>query len=102
MVAVEQLFPETQRVIVDDLAHLILPFGARVSLWLMRSAIARDWMVRLTERTFPGLWGGMMCRKRYIDEKLIESVGQIDAVVNLGAGFDTITARRITSGELSK
>jgi O-methyltransferase involved in polyketide biosynthesis len=43
-----------------------------------------------------------MCRKRYIDEKLIESVGQIDAVVNLGAGFDTITARRITSGELSK
>lgn len=31
----------------------------------------------------------MMCRKRYIDEKLIESLNQIDAVVNLGAEFDT-------------
>jgi len=46
-------------------------------------------MVRATETAFPGLWGGMMCRKRCIDEKLIESVRRIDAVVNLGAGLDT-------------
>jgi methyltransferase (TIGR00027 family) len=31
----------------------------------------------------------LMCRKRYIDEKLIESIDQIDAVLDLGAGFDT-------------
>lgn len=30
-----------------------------------------------------------MCRKRYTDEKLIDSVHQIEPVVNLGAGFDT-------------
>lgn len=34
--------------------------------------------------------GGIMGRKRYIDDKVIESAdGHIDAVVNLGAGFDT-------------
>jgi methyltransferase (TIGR00027 family) len=88
MVAIEQLFPKDRRIVVDDLAYAMLPFGARAFLWLVRPAFA-DWMVRATERRFPGLWGGIMCRKRYIDEKLIEAAGQIDAVVNLGAGFDT-------------
>jgi methyltransferase (TIGR00027 family) len=46
-------------------------------------------MVRGTERAFPGLWSGIMCRKRYIDEALIALSREIDAVVNLGAGFDT-------------
>lgn len=89
MVAIEQHFPEDQRIIDDELAYLILPFGMRAYVWLMRPDWARDWMVRVTEKTLPGIWGGMMCRKRYIDEKLIEAAGQIDAVVNLGAGFDT-------------
>jgi len=35
----------------------------------------------------------MLCRKRYINEKLIGSSNQIEAVVNLGAGFDTLTYR---------
>jgi len=32
-----------------------------------------------------------MCRKRYIDDKISEAVqsGQVEAVVNLGAGYDT-------------
>src|SRR6266571_3056423 len=89
MVAIEQLFPAGQRIISDNLAALILPFGARTFVLLMQPAWVRDWMVRATETAFPGLWGGMMCRKRCIDEKLIESVRRIDAVVNLGAGLDT-------------
>ena len=46
-------------------------------------------MIRVSEKSAPGVWGGLMCRKRYIDEKLIESVDRIEAVVILGAGFDT-------------
>ncbi|HEU5097867.1 MAG TPA: SAM-dependent methyltransferase [Roseiflexaceae bacterium] len=61
----------------------------RAFVSLTRPAFVRDWMVRATEKSLPGIWGGMMCRKRYIDDNLIESLGQIDAVVNLGAGFDT-------------
>lgn len=88
-VAIEQHFPEDQRIIDDDLAYRILPFGMRAFVWLMRPDLARDWMVRVSEKSAPGIWGGLLCRKRYIDEKLIESAAQIDAVVNLGAGFDT-------------
>ena len=88
-VAVEQYFPEDQRIIDDDLAYRILPFGMRAIVWLMRPDSARDWIVRISEKSAPGIWGGVLCRKRYIDEKLIESAGQVDAVVNLGTGFDT-------------
>jgi methyltransferase (TIGR00027 family) len=89
MVAIEQHFPEDRRIVDDAVAPRILPLGMRADAWLMRVDPARDWMVRLTEKSLPGIWAGMMCRKRYIDEKLIESAGQIDSVVNLGAGFDT-------------
>lgn len=87
LVAVEQFFPLDQRIIDDKLAASILPLRTRAFLPLLRPA--RDWLVWLTEKGAPGVWALMMCRKRYIDEKLIESVGRIGAVVNLGAGFDT-------------
>lgn len=89
MVAIEQHFPEDQRIVEDNLAYPILPFGTRAFVWLMRIDPARDWMVRVTEKSLPGVWGAMMCRKRYIDEKLIDAADQVNAVVNLGAGFDT-------------
>lgn len=88
-VAIEQYFPENQRIIEDNLAYSILPFSMRAFVRLTRLAFVRDWIIRASEKTAPGLWGGILCRKRYIDEKLIESVAQIDAVVDLGAGFDT-------------
>ena len=88
-VAIEQHFPRDQRIIDDDLACRILPFGMRLVVWLTRPASIRDWMISSLEKPAPGIWGGLMCRKRYIDEKLSESVGHFNAVVNLGAGFDT-------------
>jgi methyltransferase (TIGR00027 family) len=87
-VAVEQHF-QNQRIIEDSLAYSILPFSMRAIVQLTRPAFVRDWLVRAGEKRAPGIWGGLMCRKRYIDEKLIESVAHIDAVVDLGAGFDT-------------
>lgn len=89
MVALEQYFPEKQRIIKDDTAYRILPFSMRAFVWLVKSDLGRAWMIRATEKEAPGLWSGMLCRKRYIDEKLIESANKVNAVVNLGAGFDT-------------
>jgi len=74
IVAIEQRFPKDQRIIADDLAYAMLPSGMKAFVWLMRPAFARDWMVRATEKSAPGLWALMACRKRYIDEKLIEAV----------------------------
>lgn len=89
VIALEQTFPPEQRIVDDDLAGRILPFGLRAFLWLVRSRPARDWMIRSSEKRMPGIWGGMLCRKRYIDERLADAVHDVEAVVNLGAGFDT-------------
>lgn len=100
MVAIEQYFPSHQRIITDDLAYSVLPFSARALVWAMRPPLARNWMVRATEHAFPSLWSGIMCRKRYIDDALIAASREIDAVVNLGAGFDTRTYRLPSLAEI--
>lgn len=89
LIAIEQYFPKKQRIIEDDLAYRILPFGARALVWLVRPNWVRSLLIRETEKNTPGFWGSLICRKRYIDEKLVDSSNQIEAVVNLGAGFDT-------------
>jgi O-methyltransferase involved in polyketide biosynthesis len=50
---------------------------------------ARDGLVRLVDKAFPGLWAGVMCRKRRIDEALSMADGRFGAVLNLGARWDT-------------
>ena len=89
LVAVEQYFPKAQRVIDDDLAARLLPIGAKIFVHFLRGHRIRDWIMGLSEKSNPGIWGGLLCRKRYIDEKLVAARNDIKALVNLGAGFDT-------------
>jgi len=92
-VAIEQLFPIDQRIIRDDYAYPILPFGVRAYAWLARADWLRDWMIRASEKAVPGAWSGFLCRKRYIGDKLTEAIDNISSVVILGAGFDTLAYR---------
>jgi methyltransferase (TIGR00027 family) len=88
LVAIEQNFSEDQRIITDALAYPILPTSSRISARIF--GLFKHWLIAKTEKKVPGLWGGIMSRKRYIDDKLTEVADrQIEAVVNLGAGFDT-------------
>ena len=88
LVAIEQYYPEGERIISDDLAQRILPVGFRAEVRLIGRF--RNWIIRQSEDKVPGLWAGIMGRKRYIDDIIAEAVGSgIEAVVNLGAGFDT-------------
>jgi methyltransferase (TIGR00027 family) len=89
LVALEQYFPKSQRVIDDSLAVRMLPFGASMFVRLLKRRWMRDWLIRLSEKSNPGIWGGLLCRRRYIDEKIIADRNEIEAVVSLGAGFDT-------------
>ena len=90
IVALEQHFPEKERIIHDDLAYRILPLGMRVRTWLSLRIMSKDSLVKWSEKRMPGIWSGFLCRKRYIDAKATEAAdGQVEAVVNLGAGFDT-------------
>lgn len=88
LVAIEQSFPEGARILDDDLAPRIMPLGYRI--WIRICVRFRDWIVRKSESNVPGLWGGIMARKRYIDDTAVASSrGGAEALVNLGAGFDT-------------
>jgi methyltransferase (TIGR00027 family) len=89
LVAVEQYFPKAQRVIDDGLAARLLPLAGRIFVRLLRPLWMRNWFIGLSEKSNPGIWGGLLCRKRYIDEKIADSRNEVEAVVNLGAGFDT-------------
>ena len=92
LVAIEQYYPEGERIVTDGLAYRILPVGSRA--WVRVIRRFKDWLIRKTEKKVPGLWGGIMGRKRYIDDIVIEAAdSQIEAVVNLGAGFDTRSLR---------
>ncbi|WP_340638074.1 class I SAM-dependent methyltransferase [Mycobacteroides abscessus] len=47
-------------------------------------------MIAATEKKICGGWAGVLCRKRYIDEQLIDALTDgLDAVIILGGGFDT-------------
>ena len=89
-VATEQYLPPAQRLIQDELACQILPPVYKVIIYLTRWPALRRLLFNSAERRGRGVWGGVLCRKRYIDDRLSEALNEgIQAVVNLGAGLDT-------------
>ena len=87
--AIEQYEAPERRLVSDDLAHSILPASQRALVRAMRWPLLRRLTISAGERAVPGSWSLITCRKRYIDDKLDEALGTIDAVVVLGAGMDT-------------
>ena len=90
-VAIEQNFPKEQRIIEDNLAAQLYSGMNRFWINITKIAILRNWIVNMTEKFLPGGWSCFLVRKRYIDERLIESIteNKIKTLVNLGAGSDT-------------
>jgi methyltransferase (TIGR00027 family) len=89
IVAVEQYEPAVQRLVHDDLAYHFLPSGVQRIVRLARWRPMRNLLIGVTEKTAHGIWGSMLCRKRFIDDRLCKSAAEIEAVVILGAGLDT-------------
>jgi methyltransferase (TIGR00027 family) len=89
LAAVEQQEPPGRRLVDDGLAADFLPLALRALVRATRFGPLRRAVVRASERTGPGLWASLACRKRYIDDNLEQALGDVDAVVILGAGFDT-------------
>ena len=89
VVAVEQYYGEEHRLVQDELAYRFLPaylkFTARLARWLP----ARKLLLNLSDKAAPGIWGSQLCRKRYINDKIRATSGEIAAAVILGAGLDT-------------
>jgi methyltransferase (TIGR00027 family) len=94
--AVERYTPPRQRLIDDELAVRFLPTGVR---WIVRACRwrpVRNLLVRMTDRSAPGIWGSMLCRKRYADDAVADALASgIGQVVFLGAGLDTRAYRLV-------
>lgn len=90
IVAIEQRQPAHARLVDDPLAARMLPPSLRAFVAAARWKPLENWLHRTAEAQLPGIWGGMLCRKRYIDDVTLNAIGQgIDTVVILGAGLDT-------------
>jgi len=88
IVAVDQY--DDSPLVRDDLARWMVPGVGRLAIALARWSLVRRSLVAATEKRIPGLWAAMLCRKRYIDDMLTQACQDgVDAVVVLGAGFDT-------------
>jgi methyltransferase (TIGR00027 family) len=87
--AVEQHEPPGRRLVDDDLATAFLPAPLRAFVHVTRWWPLRRAVIAASERSGPGLWANLACRKHYIDDNLRDSMSDLDAVVVLGAGLDT-------------
>ena len=97
--ALETVLPRDRRLFEDPYAHLFLGrFGTAV-LRLCRHVGARRILLGANDRLLPGVRGISVGRTRFIDDTLIEALGQgVRQVVILGAGYDT-RALRIPGSE---
>lgn len=89
LVAIEHNEPPQHRLVDDDLAASFLPRGLRTVVWLTRLGMLRRALMAASDRSAPGTWTSIACRKRYIDERISDPVTEFDTVVILGSGLDT-------------
>ncbi|MGZ8802287.1 MAG: SAM-dependent methyltransferase [Mycobacterium sp.] len=87
--AIEHHEPQDRRLVDDDLAESFLPARLRLLVRLARVDSLRRAATSAMDRSGPGLWASIACRKRFIDERLSDPVNEFDTVVVLGAGLDT-------------
>ncbi|MGW4248904.1 SAM-dependent methyltransferase [Nocardia sp. NPDC004722] len=89
--AVEDLEPAERRFLTDELAMRMLPAGPRA---LVRIPAGRRLLRAGMNREGAGAWESLACRKRYFDDRTAAAITDgIEAVVILGAGFDTKALR---------
>ena len=100
LAAIEHNEPPERRLVDDDLAATFLPTYLRTFVAATRLAAVRNAVVAASERSGPGLWASIACRKRLIDDRLSDPVNEFDAVVILGAGLDTRAYRIARHGSL--
>ncbi|UVO11430.1 SAM-dependent methyltransferase [Mycobacterium sp. SVM_VP21] len=97
LAAIEHHEPPGQRLVDDDLATPFLPTVMRWLVAATRPAPLRRWFIAAMDRSGPGLWVNLTCRKRFIADRVDEAIGEhvakIQAVVILGAGLDTLAYR---------
>ena len=94
VVAMEQMLPQSQRFIQYELAIRMLPERIQPIVKIARWNAIRHAIYSFYEKRGAGVWGGVLCRKRYIEDRLLDALeNEIEALVILGVGLDTLAYR---------
>ena len=90
MRAAGMLYPKEKRLFEDPYSEKLLNPFFKILIALMRSPKRFDRIIQSREKDHRGEFGWMLCRTRYIDDVLKNSITKkgIETVVNLGAGMD--------------
>ena len=84
---IEQSQPEEARLLNDPVVKDLVGTPIRI---LMRFASMRNYTIKRTDAIMQGIYGGQICRTRFIDDAVQAALSQgIGQLVILGAGFDT-------------
>jgi methyltransferase (TIGR00027 family) len=90
LLAIEQHYPDPQRIVTDDLALKMLPGSLRLLARAYRWRGLRNLTIAASDRRQPGIIGNILGRKRYGEERIAEALASgIEQFVFLGAGYDT-------------
>lgn len=91
--AIEQFEPDGRRILSDPFASLIVPDRLRAWVRACGWKAARELFVSLSDATAPGVWGGVVCRKRYVRDQVAAAVESgVTQLIVLGAGLDTVAS----------
>lgn len=89
LVAIEQLFPIENRGTLDENAYKILPSSMKLLVNVLKFKPLLNWMIKSSEKSLPGIWAGMICRKSFVKDKLKQYKDDVNSILNLGSGYDT-------------
>lgn len=82
----EQLEPGDKKLFNDPVIyHLTSP----VIRFIIKSKFLRNYFVRQSDKIIPGIIGGQICRTKFIDEKTLQVLNEVQQILILGAGLDT-------------
>ena len=83
---IEQYEPEDKRLFNDPVVyHLTFP----LLRFLLKFKFMRDYYIRLSDKIIPGIIGGQICRTKFIDDKTLSVLKDMEQILILGAGLDT-------------
>lgn len=92
--AVEAQYTPEERLFEDPYSEQLLQGAFKFMINIMKSRRGLNYMVKVREKSTPGILGGILCRNRYFDDVVSAAILEgFDTLVNLGAGYDTRALR---------
>ncbi len=86
----EQYEPEDKRLFNDPVIyHLTNP----ILRFLLKSKLIRNYFINLYDKIIPGIIAGQICRTKFIDDRTLKVLKDVEQILIMGAGLDTRALR---------